>query len=107
MCEEAGVRLVFLPAYSPDYNPIEQSFAQLKGWMRKHKSLAEEWGDKFEGFIQMALRCFMDNHDPRGHFRKSSSAFLKTTQRTPMIPNRSPFRAEDSENNGIEIYSRR
>lgn len=27
MCEEAGVLLEFLPPYSPDYNPIEKSFA--------------------------------------------------------------------------------
>jgi transposase len=31
----AGARLVFLPAYSPDLNPIEQVFAKLKHLMRK------------------------------------------------------------------------
>ena len=36
MCEDAGVLLDFLPPCSPDFNPIEQSFAQLKAWMRKH-----------------------------------------------------------------------
>ena len=30
-----GARLVFLPAYSPDLNPIEQMFAKLKHLMRK------------------------------------------------------------------------
>lgn len=30
----AGARLVFLPAYSPDFNPIEQAFAQLKQGLR-------------------------------------------------------------------------
>ena len=30
-----GARLVFLPAYSPDLNPIEQVFAKLKHLMRK------------------------------------------------------------------------
>ena len=28
--EAMGARLVFLPAYSPDFNPIEQAFAKLK-----------------------------------------------------------------------------
>lgn len=32
--EAAGARLVFLPAYSPDYNPIEQAFAALKHGLR-------------------------------------------------------------------------
>ena len=30
-----GARLVFLPKYSPDLNPIEQVFAKLKGFIRK------------------------------------------------------------------------
>ena len=29
--EAAGATLLFLPPYSPDYNPIEQVFAKLKG----------------------------------------------------------------------------
>ena len=31
----AGARLLFLPAYSPDLNPIEQFFAKLKHLLRK------------------------------------------------------------------------
>jgi transposase len=31
----AGARLLFLPAYSPDLNPIEQVFAKLKTLLRK------------------------------------------------------------------------
>jgi transposase len=30
-----GARLLFLPAYSPDFNPIEQVFAKLKHLLRK------------------------------------------------------------------------
>ena len=30
-----GARLWFLPAYSPDFNPIEQLFAKLKALLRK------------------------------------------------------------------------
>ncbi len=32
-----GARLVFLPKYSPDLNPIEQVFAKLEGESRKAK----------------------------------------------------------------------
>ena len=32
---DAGVRLFFLPPYSPDLNPIEQVFAKLKALLRK------------------------------------------------------------------------
>ena len=32
---ECGSRLVFLPKYSPDLNPIEQVFAKFKTLLRK------------------------------------------------------------------------
>ncbi len=34
----AGARLMFLPPYSPDLNPIEQVFAKLKALLRKARS---------------------------------------------------------------------
>jgi transposase len=34
MIRAAGARLCYLPAYSPDLNPIEQAFAKIKHWMR-------------------------------------------------------------------------
>jgi transposase len=33
--EAAGARLELLPPYSPDFNPIEQAFAQIKAFLRK------------------------------------------------------------------------
>jgi transposase len=35
--EAAGASLIYLPPYSPDLNPIEQSFAKLKAHLRKAK----------------------------------------------------------------------
>ena len=32
--EAAGCRLLFLPAYSPDFNPIELAFAKIKQHLR-------------------------------------------------------------------------
>lgn len=32
--EKAGARLLFLPPYSPDFNPIEIAFAKLKALFR-------------------------------------------------------------------------
>ena len=40
VCDEFGGRLEFLPLYSPHYNPIEESFAELKAWMKKNCDLA-------------------------------------------------------------------
>ena len=33
--EAAGARLLLLPPYSPDFNPIENAFAKLKAILRK------------------------------------------------------------------------
>ena len=30
------MKLEFLPAYSPDFNPIEQAFSKIKSYMRRH-----------------------------------------------------------------------
>lgn len=35
LIEAAGARLMFLPPYSPDFNPIEKAFARLKVMLRK------------------------------------------------------------------------
>ena len=35
--ERAGARLLYLPPYSPDLNPIEMMFAKLKALLRKAK----------------------------------------------------------------------
>lgn len=42
---QAGARLLFLPPYSPDLNPIEQVFAKLKHLMRKaaERTKAATW----------------------------------------------------------------
>jgi transposase len=35
MIEAASARLLYLPPYSPDFNPIENTFAKLKARLRK------------------------------------------------------------------------
>jgi transposase len=37
MVEERGARLLYLPAYSPDFNPIELAFSKIKSWMRMNR----------------------------------------------------------------------
>ena len=40
--EAAGCRPVFLPAYSPDFNPVEHAFAKLKAFLCKTKARTRE-----------------------------------------------------------------
>jgi transposase len=43
--EGAGARLLFLPPYSPDFNPIENAFSKLKALLRKAaaRTVEELW----------------------------------------------------------------
>lgn len=43
--EAAGARLLYLPPYSPDFNPIEQAFAKLKALLRTvaARTVADLW----------------------------------------------------------------
>jgi transposase len=35
LCADAGVKMLFLPPYSPDLNPIEEFFAELKAFIKR------------------------------------------------------------------------
>jgi transposase len=53
MCEEAGVKLVYLPPYSPDLNPIESFFAELKSFVKRSWGFYEEDpGQGFDSFVE-------------------------------------------------------
>ena len=53
--EAAGARLLYLPAYSPDFNPIEQAFAKLKALLRTAaaRTVPDLWAA-----IQNAFKAF-------------------------------------------------
>jgi transposase len=44
-CAQHGVRLLYLPSYSPDFNPIENAFAKLKALLRRaaERTIAGLW----------------------------------------------------------------
>lgn len=53
--DEFGVRLEFLPPYSPGYKPIKEFFAKLKARTRKKRDLALHFGDDVRGFIELVV----------------------------------------------------
>ena len=42
LVEARGCEVLFLPAYSPDLNPIEEAFSKLKALLRREKSRTKE-----------------------------------------------------------------
>ena len=42
LIEGRGCELLYLPSYSPDFNPIEEAFSKIKGLLRKSKARTKE-----------------------------------------------------------------
>ncbi len=42
LIEERGATVLLLPPYSPDFNPIEEAFSKIKGFLRKAKARSKE-----------------------------------------------------------------
>jgi hypothetical protein len=66
----AGAKLIFLPKYSPDLNPIEQVFAKLKHLLRK---IAARTVDDVCAAIGQILGAFAP-HECANYFRNSGYA---------------------------------
>ena len=46
-----NVMILFLPPYSPDYNPIEKLWANMKRWLRKNMRCYDSFEDALEAAI--------------------------------------------------------
>ena len=62
----AGAGVLYLPAYSPDLNPIEQVFAKLKALLRKaatrtREALRSTLGDLLNCFSPEECRNYLAN----------------------------------------------
>jgi transposase len=64
-----GVRIEYLPPYSPDYNPIEYSFNALKLWVKRNIGDLSAFAD-FEAFMRYGIEQVKIDTDARGWFRK-------------------------------------
>jgi transposase len=42
LIEERGCKLIYLPPYSPDFNPIEEAFSKIKGLVRKAEARSRQ-----------------------------------------------------------------
>jgi transposase len=70
LIEGRGCELIYLPPYSPDFNPIEEAFAKLKALMRKaearsRKMLIEAMGRALEALTARDARGFFEHRGYR------------------------------------------
>jgi transposase len=70
LIEGRGAELLYLPPYSPDFNPIEEAFAKLKGLLRKAEArsrqmLIEAMGLALEALTTRDARSFFEHRGYR------------------------------------------
>jgi transposase len=66
LIEERGCELIYLPSYSPDFNPIEQAFSKLKGYLREacarsYEALTEVIGEALRLISTSDAESFFDH----------------------------------------------
>lgn len=71
MCRDAGVILLYLPPYSPDLNPIQEFFAELKAFIKRQWHEYEHDPDQdFTMFLEWCIGVVGGRkHSAEGHFR--------------------------------------
>lgn len=71
MCDDAGAKLVYLPPYSPDLNPIEEFFAELKAFIKRNWHAFEEAPElDFQSFLEWCIEIVGAREvSAQGHFR--------------------------------------
>ena len=66
LIEERGCELLYLPPYSPDFNPIEEAFSKIKGILRKAEArsraaLVEVLGTAISAITARDVRGFFEH----------------------------------------------
>jgi transposase len=73
MCTKKGVLVEYLPLYCPQFNPIEESFRDLKSAIRRHYKTEVADYDNFEEFLREMIKRRGRGDDAkkraRGHFK--------------------------------------
>lgn len=61
LAKQLGIVLLYLPPYSPDYNPIEESFSYVKSYLRKHDEVLQAVPDP-TCIIKAAFNSITSDH---------------------------------------------
>jgi transposase len=69
MCSKAGVKLVYLPLYSPDLNPIKEFFTKLKAFIWRYwQSYKDNPGQGFDTLSGVLTLSVQGNKVRKGSF---------------------------------------
>jgi hypothetical protein len=62
-----GVRIEYLPPYSPDLNPIEEAFSKVKAFLQRHGKLLAHEGHGLLFELMLVMDVVTDS-DALGYF---------------------------------------
>jgi len=62
-----GIRIEFLPPYSPNFNPIEEAFLKIKAFLCRHRLELTREGDGMI-FELMEIMKVITSDDATGYF---------------------------------------
>jgi hypothetical protein len=90
ICDDIGVKLVYLPLYSPDINPIREFFAELEAFIKRHGQIyVDDPEQGFDTFLEWCIDVVGGNkRSARGYF---SHARLKIEE--PLSPSTAGVRS--------------
>lgn len=63
MLEEVGAKIIYLPRYSPDFNPIEHLWWELKAFVRRFRPKERETVEKF-----LKIAVLLNSADTRKNY---------------------------------------
>ncbi|GBB88612.1 hypothetical protein RclHR1_15190002 [Rhizophagus clarus] len=67
--EQMGCKVLYLPPYSPDYNPIETAFSGIKSWLKRNRIFVESCTDpKYPLFLALS---YVTPSMAKGYFSES------------------------------------
>ena len=76
LCREAGVKLLYLPPYSPNLNLIEEFFAELKMFIKRiWQCYTDDPKQDFKVFLEWCVDTIgVRKSSTKGHFRHAGLA---------------------------------
>ena len=82
LCSNAGVKLLYLPPYSPDLNPIEEFFAEMKGFIKRNwAEFVQDPERNFHLFLEWCVDSVRSRRSSaEGHFRHAGVVVEEPSQ---------------------------
>ncbi|XP_065886097.1 uncharacterized protein [Dysidea avara] len=71
--QQTGAILCYLPSYSPDYNPLEESFAKVKAFLKSNEVVFDNMGS--EHLLLMTAFNTITTEDCKGYIRHAGYSF--------------------------------